>query len=105
MTMMLVFGRGRLVEATIDVSCWNGDCDAAVVGEDILTLRPDVSSLVATSSAEAELYAIGLGISDSLRIYQLLQELQHHLQRPTFDFGNLDTQYNFTTSTATARHV
>ena len=33
-------------------------------------------STVATSSAEAELYAIGLGISDSLHIYQLLQELQ-----------------------------
>ena len=34
-------------------------------------------------------------------IYQLLQELQHNLQRPTFDFGNLDTQYNFTTLTTT----
>ena len=35
----------------------------------------------------------------ALHIYQLLQELQHHLQRPTFDFGNLDTQYNITTLT------
>ena len=43
-------------------------------------------STVATSSAEAELYAIGLGISDSLHIYQLLQELQQHLQKKTFDF-------------------
>ena len=58
---------------------------------------------VATSIAEAKPYAIGHGISDSLHIYQLLQELQHHLQRPTFDFGNLDTQYNFTTSTATTK--
>ena len=35
---------------------------------------------IATSSAEAELYAIGLGVSDSLHVYQLLQELQQHLQ-------------------------
>ena len=34
------------------------------------------------------------GISDSLHIYQLLQELQQHLQRQTFDFGNIETQYN-----------
>ena len=67
-----------------------------------LTFNSRTHSTVATSSAEAELYTIGLGISDSLHIYQLLQELQHHHQRPTFDFGNLDTQYNLTTSTAAA---
>ena len=45
-----------------------------------LAFNSRTQSTVATSSAEAELYAIGLGISDSLHIYQLLQELQHHLQ-------------------------
>ena len=59
-------------------------------------------STVATSSAEAELYAIGLGISDSLHIYQLLQELQQYLEGPTFDFGNIDTQYNIASSTSTS---
>ena len=67
-----------------------------------LAFNSRTQSTVATSSAEAELYAIGLGISDSLHIYQLLQELQQHLQRQTFDFGNIETQYNlsntFTTS-------
>ena len=53
-------------------------------------------------SAEAELYAIGLGISDSLHIYQLLQELQQHLQRQTFDFGNIETQYNLNNSFSTS---
>ena len=66
-----------------------------------LAFNSRTQSTVATSSAEAELYAIGLGISDSLHIYQLLQELQQHLQPPTFDFGNLDTQYNIATSTTT----
>ena len=42
-----------------------------------------------------------LVISDSLHINQLFQEHQHHLQCPTIDFGNLDTQCNFATSTAT----
>ena len=55
------------------------------------------------SSARAELYAVGLGISDSLHIYQLLQGLQRHLQRPTCDFSNLNTQYNFATSAATTK--
>ena len=55
-----------------------------------LAFNSRTQSTVATSSAEAELYAIGLGISDSLHIYQLLQELHQHLQRPTFDFGNID---------------
>ena len=44
MSMMLVCGRGRLVEGAIDVSCCNDDSDAAAVGEDVLTLLPDVSS-------------------------------------------------------------
>ena len=65
-----------------------------------LTCNSRTQSTVATSSAEAELYAIGLGVSDSLRIYQLLQELQHRLT--DLVFGNLDTQYNFTTLTATS---
>ena len=39
-----------------------------------LAFNSRTQSTVATSSAEAELYAIGLGISDSLHIYQLLQE-------------------------------
>ena len=38
-----------------------------------LAFNSRTQSTVATSSAEAELYAIGLGISDSLHIYQLLQ--------------------------------
>ena len=59
-----------------------------------LAFNSRTQSTVATSSAEAELYAIGLGISGSLHIYQLLQELQQHLQRKTFDFGNIETQYN-----------
>ena len=59
-----------------------------------LALNSRTQSTVATSSAEAELYAIGLGISHSLHIYQLLQELQQHLQRPTCHFGDIDTQYN-----------
>ena len=46
----------------------------------LLAFNSRTQSTVATSSAEAELYAIGLGISDSLHIYQLLQELQRHLQ-------------------------
>ena len=66
-----------------------------------LALNSRSQSTIAASSAEAELYAVGLGISDSLHIYQLLQERQCHLQRPSFDFGNLDTQYNFITRTAT----
>ena len=45
-----------------------------------LVFNSRTQSTVATSSAEAELYAIGLGISDSLRIYQQLQELEQHLQ-------------------------
>ena len=45
-----------------------------------LAFNSGTQSTVATSSAEAELYAIGLGISDSLHIYQLLQEFQQHLQ-------------------------
>ena len=49
-------------------------------------------STVATSSAGAELYASGLGISDSLRSFQLLQKLQHHCQPRTFDFGSLDAR-------------
>ena len=39
--MMLVFGRGRLVDGTIDASCCNDDCDAAAaaaVGENVLLL-------------------------------------------------------------------
>ena len=36
----------------------------------------------------------------TLHIYQV-QELQHHLQKPTFDFGNLDTQYNLNNLTTT----
>ena len=50
-----------------------------------LAFNSRTQSTVATSSAEAELYSISLGISDSLHIYQLLQELQH--------------QYNLTTLT------
>ena len=53
-----------------------------------LAFNSRTQSTVATSSAEADLYAIGLSISDSLHIYQLLQELQQHLQPPTFDFGD-----------------
>ena len=56
-----------------------------------------------TQSTVAEFYARGLGISDLLHIYQLLQKLQHHFQRPNFDFGNFDTQYRFATSTATTK--
>ena len=67
----------------------------------LLAFNSRTQSTVATSFAEAELYAMGLGISDGLHIYQLLQELQHDLQKPTFDFGNLDTQYNLTTLTTT----
>ena len=63
-----------------------------------LAFNSRTQSTVATSSAEAELYAIGLGISDSLHTYQLLQELQQHLQRSTFDFGNVDIQYNIASS-------
>ena len=67
-----------------------------------LAFNSRTQSTVATSSAEAELYAIGLGISDSLHIYQLLQELQQHLQRKTFDFGNIETQYNLNNSSSTS---
>ena len=45
-----------------------------------LAFNSRTQSTVAASSDEAELYAMGLGISDSLHIYQLLQELQQHLQ-------------------------
>ena len=76
-------------------------CHSPSVLQVPLAFHSRTQSTVATSSAEAELYAIGLGISDSLHIYQRIQELQHHLQRPTFDFGNLDIQYNITTSTTT----
>ena len=69
-----------------------------------LAFNSRTQSTVATSSAEAELYAIGLGIGDSLHIYQLLQELQQHLQRHTFDFGNLETQYNSTTRSVHHHH-
>ena len=67
-----------------------------------LAFNSRTQSTVATSSADAELYAIGLGISDSLHIYQLLQELQQHLQRKTFDFGNIETQYNLDNSFSTS---
>ena len=67
-----------------------------------LAFNSRTQSTVATSSAEAELYAIGLGISDSLRIYQLLQELQQHLQRQTFDFENIETQYSLDNSFSTS---
>ena len=51
-----------------------------------LAFNSRTQSTVATSNAEAELYAIGLGISDSLHIYKLmLQEHQHHLQQSAFD--------------------
>ena len=42
--MMLVFGRCLLVAGTLDVSCCNDDCDAAVVGGGVLTLLLDLSS-------------------------------------------------------------
>ena len=42
--MMLVFGRSRLVESTIDLSCCNDTYDAAAVCEDVLTRLPDISS-------------------------------------------------------------
>ena len=67
-----------------------------------LAFNSRTQSTVATSSAEAELYAIGLGNSDSLHIYQLLQELQQHLQRKIFDFGNIETQYNLDNSFSTS---
>ena len=67
-----------------------------------LAFKSRTQSTIATSSAEAELYAIGLSISDSLHIYQLLQELQQHLQRQTFDFGNVETQYNLDNSLSTS---
>ena len=37
----------------------------------------------------------------ALHVYQLVQGFQHHLWRSTFDFGNIDAQYNLTNSTAT----
>ena len=44
-TMMLIFGLGRLVDGTRDASSCNDDCcDDAAAGEDVLTLPPDVSS-------------------------------------------------------------
>ena len=67
-----------------------------------LALNSRTQSTVATSSAEAELYAIGLGISDSLRVYQLLQELQQRLQRATFGFGSIDTWCSLGTSSTTS---
>ena len=67
-----------------------------------LAFNSRAQSTVATSSAEAELYAIGLGISDSLHIYQLLQELQQYLQRQTFDFDNIQTQHNLNNSFSTS---
>ena len=97
------------VDNTYCDSDWATDIDSrkstsgtvASVPQVPLAFDSRTQSTVATSSTEDELYAIGLGISDSLHIYQLLQELQHHFQRPTFDFGNLETQYNITISTAT----
>ena len=67
-----------------------------------LAFNSRIQSTVATSSAEAELYAIGLGISDSLHTYQLFQELQQHLQRQTFDFGNIETKYKLSNSFTTS---
>ena len=66
-----------------------------------LAFNSRTQSTVAISSAEAELYAIRLGISDSLHIYQLLQERQQNLQRKTFDFG---TSSLSTTSTTLSVH-
>ena len=67
-----------------------------------LAFNSRTQSTIATSSAEAKLYAIGLGISDSLHIYQLLPELQYHLQKHTFSIQHhyLDTAKPLTSTTS-----
>ena len=42
-TMLRVFGRGLLVDGTIDVFSRSDDCDDAAAGEDVFTLLPEVS--------------------------------------------------------------
>ena len=89
-----------LIECYSD-SDWAGDINTrqSTSGSLVTILKNNMHSnsktqqVIATSSAEAELYAISSTIADAIHLKQLITEIENNIGVSTFDFRQASTQH------------